>query len=216
MGSAGLGYVEYATIIEDTLARGRLGGNLCCGRIRRFVQITSTNSHWEQKQKFLIPLATRSAPRRMGLTEPSAGRMLRERARCSAPGWWLGCQRRRRHFITHAISRPTLASLFASTDRTKGNRGITAFIFQKRYKRVFRRQRRKTSSGCARLKPPASYLKTVTCRMKAARRRRHGFYQCRCRYWMAATHFYSRSGCRHGAGRVRIRIALRERTGTIR
>jgi len=38
------GYVEYATIMKNSRACGRLGWESLLRRIRRFVQITSTNS----------------------------------------------------------------------------------------------------------------------------------------------------------------------------
>src|SRR5437667_2961068 len=72
-GGAGLGYVEYATIIEE-LSRvdGSVGisvaahTSLCSNHIYEF-------GTEEQKQKFLIPLASGQHLGAWGLTEPSAG-----------------------------------------------------------------------------------------------------------------------------------------------
>src|SRR5437667_1412208 len=72
-GGAGLGYVEYATIIEE-LSRvdGSVGisvaahTSLCSNHIYEF-------GTEEQKQKFLIPLASGQHLGAWGLTEPGAG-----------------------------------------------------------------------------------------------------------------------------------------------
>jgi len=72
-GGAGMGYVEYATIIEE-LARvdGSVGlsvaahNSLCSNHIYTF-------GTEEQKQKYLVPLAQGEAFGAWGLTEPQAG-----------------------------------------------------------------------------------------------------------------------------------------------
>src|SRR5438309_11840178 len=72
-GGAGLGYVEYATIIEE-LSRvdGSVGisvaahTSLCSNHIYEFGTDT-------QKQKYLVPLATGEQLGAWGLTEPGAG-----------------------------------------------------------------------------------------------------------------------------------------------
>src|ERR687883_1776922 len=72
-GGAGMGYVEYATIIEE-LARvdGSVGlsvaahNSLCSNHIYQF-------GSEEQKQKYLVPLAQGKHLGAWGLTEPGAG-----------------------------------------------------------------------------------------------------------------------------------------------
>ena len=72
-GGAGMGYVEYATIIEE-LSRvdGSVGisvaahNSLCSNHIYQF----GTEA---QKQKYLVPLASGKHLGAWGLTEPSAG-----------------------------------------------------------------------------------------------------------------------------------------------
>src|ERR1044072_3528942 len=72
-GGAGMGYVEYATIIEE-LSRvdGSVGisvaahNSLCSNHIYQF----GTEA---QKQKYLVPLASGEHLGAWGLTEPSAG-----------------------------------------------------------------------------------------------------------------------------------------------
>ncbi|MEJ7617012.1 MAG: acyl-CoA dehydrogenase [Pyrinomonadaceae bacterium] len=129
-GGAGMGYVEYVTIIEE-LARvdGSVGisvaahNSLCSNHIYLF-------GTEEQKRKFLVPLARGEHLGAWGLTEPGAG--------SDASGTRTTAVRRNGHwlingsknFITHAIHGDTCVAM-AVTDRSQGNRGISAFIFEK-------------------------------------------------------------------------------------
>ncbi len=136
-GGAGMGYVEYATIIEEL---GRVCGSvglsvaahnsLCSNHIYMF-------GSEEQKQKYLVPLAQGESFGAWGLTESQAGSdsagtrttAVREPAEAGTPseGWKVNGSK---NFITHAIACNTLVAV-AVTDRSKGNRGISAFIFDK-------------------------------------------------------------------------------------
>jgi alkylation response protein AidB-like acyl-CoA dehydrogenase len=129
-GGAGMGYVEYATIIEEL---GRVDGSvglsvaahnsLCSNHIYTF-------GTEEQKQKYLTPLAGGESFGAWGLTEPQAGSDAsgtRTTAIRSNGGWTVNGAK---NFITHAISCNTLVAV-ASTDKSKGAHGITAFIFDK-------------------------------------------------------------------------------------
>ena len=129
-GGAGMGYVEYATIIEE-LSRvdGSVGisvaahNSLCSNHIYQF----GTEA---QKQKYLVPLATRRASGAWGLTEPSAGSDAsgtRSTAVRKDGGWIVNGSK---NFITHAIHADTCVAL-AVTDRAKRSKGISAFIFEK-------------------------------------------------------------------------------------
>jgi alkylation response protein AidB-like acyl-CoA dehydrogenase len=129
-GGAGMGYVEYATIIEE-IARvdGSVGlsvaahNSLCTNHIYMF-------GSEEQKQKYLIPLASGESFGAWGLTEAQAGSDsagTRTNAIRSNGGWKVNGSK---NFITHAISCNTLVAV-AVTDKEKGNRGISAFIFDK-------------------------------------------------------------------------------------
>jgi alkylation response protein AidB-like acyl-CoA dehydrogenase len=129
-GGAGMGYVEYATIIEE-LSRvdGSIGisvaahNSLCSNHIYMF-------GTEEQKQKYLVPLARGEHLGAWGLTEPSAGSDAsgtRTMAVKQNGGWLINGSK---NFITHAIHADTCVAV-AVTDRPKGNRGITAFIFEK-------------------------------------------------------------------------------------
>ncbi|MGD9630459.1 MAG: acyl-CoA dehydrogenase family protein [Pyrinomonadaceae bacterium] len=136
-GGAGLGYVEYATIIEEL---GRVCGSvglsvaahnsLCSNHIYTF-------GSEEQKQRYLVPLAQGESFGAWGLTESQAGsdasgtRTTAVRTGSGSDrgssGWKVNGSK---NFITHAIACNTLVAV-AVTDKEKGNRGISAFIFDK-------------------------------------------------------------------------------------
>lgn len=129
-GGAGLGYVEYATIIEEL---GRVDGSvglsvaahnsLCSNHIYQF-------GTEEQKQKYLVPLTQGETWGAWGLTESQAGSDAsgtRTTAVQSNGGWKVNGSK---NFITHAITGNTLVAV-AVTDKEKGSKGISAFIFDK-------------------------------------------------------------------------------------
>ena len=129
-GGAGMGYVEYATIIEE-LSRvdGSVGisiaahNSLCSNHIYQF-------GSEAQKQKYLVPLARGQHLGAWGLTEPGAGSDAsgtRTTAVRDESGWIINGSK---NFITHAIHGDTCVA-FASSDRTKHDKGITAFVFEK-------------------------------------------------------------------------------------
>jgi len=129
-GGAGMGYVEYATIIEE-LSRvdGSVGisvaahNSLCSNHIYTF-------GTEEQKRKYLVKLAQGEHLGAWGLTEPSAGSDAsgtRTTAVRQDGGWVVNGSK---NFITHAIHADTCVAV-ASTDRSRGSKGITAFIFEK-------------------------------------------------------------------------------------
>ncbi|HEY0006186.1 MAG TPA: acyl-CoA dehydrogenase [Pyrinomonadaceae bacterium] len=129
-GGAGMGYVEYVTIIDE-LSRvdGSVGisvaahNSLCSNHIYMF-------GTEEQKRKYLVPLAQGKHLGAWGLTEANAGSDAsgtRSNAVRQNGGWIVNGSK---NFITHAIHGDTCVAV-ASTDRSKGNKGITAFIFEK-------------------------------------------------------------------------------------
>lgn len=129
-GGAGMGYVEYATIIEE-IARvdGSVGlsvaahNSLCSNHIYMF----GTEA---QKQKYLVPLTQGETWGAWGLTESQAGSDsagTRTNAVKNNGGWTVNGSK---NFITHAITGNTLVAV-AVTDKEKGNKGISAFIFDK-------------------------------------------------------------------------------------
>ncbi len=129
-GGSGMGYIEYATIIEE-IARvcGSVGlsvaahNSLCSNHIY-------TYGTEEQKKKYLTPLAKGESWGAWGLTEAQAGSDAsgtRTTAIRDNGGWKVNGSK---NFITHAIACNTCVAV-AVTDKEKGNRGISAFIFDK-------------------------------------------------------------------------------------
>ncbi|MEK6407273.1 MAG: acyl-CoA dehydrogenase family protein [Acidobacteriota bacterium] len=129
-GGAGMGYVEYATIIEE-LARvdASIGlaiaahNSLGAGHI--FI-----GGNEAQKQKYLSPLAKGEHFAAWGLTEPSSGSdasSMRTTAARRAGGWVLNGSK---NFITNATFAETTVVL-AITDRAAGSHGISAFIIER-------------------------------------------------------------------------------------
>jgi alkylation response protein AidB-like acyl-CoA dehydrogenase len=129
-GGAGMGYVEYATIIEE-LSRvdGSVGisvaahNSLCSNHIYIY-------GSEEQKRKYLVPLAQGKHLGAWGLTEPGAGSDAsgtRTTAARQNGGYVINGAK---NFITHAIHADTCVAM-AVTDRAKRSKGISAFIFEK-------------------------------------------------------------------------------------
>ena len=129
-GGAGMGYVEYVTIIEE-LSRvdGSVGisvaahNSLCSNHIYMF-------GTEEQKQKYLVPLAKGEKLGAWGLTEAGAGSDAsgtRTTAVRRGSNWVVNGSK---NFITHAITGDVCVAV-ASTDRAMRSKGITAFIFEK-------------------------------------------------------------------------------------
>jgi alkylation response protein AidB-like acyl-CoA dehydrogenase len=129
-GGQGMGYIEYATIIEEiarvdpSIALSIAAHNsLGAGHI----QIAANE---QQKQKYLVPLARGEAFAAWGLTEPSSGSdasSMRTTAVRRNGGWVI---RGSKNFITNATFAETTVAL-AITDRTAGTHGISAFIIER-------------------------------------------------------------------------------------
>lgn len=83
-----------------------------------------------QKQKYLVPLAKGDALAAWGLTEPGSGSdaaAMRTTAVKDGDAWVLNGSKM---FITHGTSADTLV-IMAVTDRSKGAKGISAFIIER-------------------------------------------------------------------------------------
>jgi alkylation response protein AidB-like acyl-CoA dehydrogenase len=129
-GGAGMGYMEYAIIIEE-LARVdpavalsvAAHNSLCSGHI--FLAGSE-----EQKRRYLPRLTQGETWGAWGLTEPSAGSDASgtKTVAVEQDGGWL--VNGSKNFITNATYAEICVGM-AVTDREKGNKGITAFIFEK-------------------------------------------------------------------------------------
>src|SRR5216683_4107955 len=129
-GGAGLGYIEYATVIEE-LSRvdGSVGlfvaahNSLCSNHIYKF-------GTEEQKRKYLVPLAQGKKLGAWSLTEPEAGSDAggtRSTAVRNGAHWTLNGSKT---FNTNGHYADTCVAM-AVTDKAKGSHGISAFILEK-------------------------------------------------------------------------------------
>lgn len=129
-GGAGLGYVDYASVIEE-VARvdGSVGiiiaahTSLCAGHI--FIAGTE-----EQKRKYLIPLCKGELLGCWSLTEPQAGSDAsgtRTTARLDGNTWVLNGSKTFTSNGTYA----DLCVAMAVTDRSANKHGISAFIIER-------------------------------------------------------------------------------------
>ena len=129
-GGAGMGYIEYAVVVEE-LSR-------VCGSVG--ISIAAQNSlcsnhiyamgNEAQKQKYLVPLASGQALGAWGLTEPGAGSdagAQQTTAKKEGSYWILNGTK---NFITHGTE-GDIAVVMARTRPGKGTDGISAFILEK-------------------------------------------------------------------------------------
>src|SRR5579884_3448297 len=127
---AGLGYMEYATIVDE-LSRidGSIGisvaahNSLCTGHIFNF-------GTEEQKKKYVVPLAKGEKLGAWSLTEPEAGSDAggtQTTARADGKHWILNGQKT---FTTHGTYGDICVAM-AVTDKSAGRHGISAFILEK-------------------------------------------------------------------------------------
>ena len=129
-GGSGLGYVEYATIIDE-LARVDPSIALAIAAHNSLgvghIFIAGSDA---QKGKYLTPLAKGEHFAAWGLTEPSSGSdaiSMKTTARRRDGGWVLNGSK---NFITNATFAETTVAL-AITDRAAGSHGISAFIIER-------------------------------------------------------------------------------------
>jgi alkylation response protein AidB-like acyl-CoA dehydrogenase len=129
-GGSGLGYFEYAAVVDEiSQVCGSMGlstaahNSLCTGHIMYF-------GNEEQKQKYLPKLASGQWIGAWGLTEPNTGSDAL-RMKCVAKkvdgGWVLNGSK---NWITHGIS-GNVAVVLARTGELLDSRGISAFIVER-------------------------------------------------------------------------------------
>jgi len=129
-GGAGMGYVEYATVIEE-IARvdGSIGlsvaahNSLCTNHIFQY-------GSESQRKKYVTPLARGERLGAWGLTEPSSGSDasgMKTTAVRRDGGWVINGSK---NFITHGIS-ADVCVVIAITNREMRSRGISAFVVEK-------------------------------------------------------------------------------------
>lgn len=129
-GGAGMSAVDYCICIEE-LARVDPSVSLSVAAHNGLgaSHIAMFGSE-EQKGRFLTPLAKGEKLAAWGLTEPSSGSdaaAMRTSAVRDGDGWVLNGSKA---FITHGKSGDTIV-VMAVTDKSKGNKGISAFIVER-------------------------------------------------------------------------------------
>jgi alkylation response protein AidB-like acyl-CoA dehydrogenase len=129
-GGAGMNAVDYCICIEE-LARVDPSISLSVaahnGLGAAHIAMFATE---EQKQKYLVPLASGAKLAAWGLTEPGSGSdaaAMRTTAVKDGSSWVLNGSKM---FITHGTSADTLV-VMAVTDKSKGAKGISAFILER-------------------------------------------------------------------------------------
>ena len=135
-GGAGMGYVEYATVIEE-IARvdGSIGlslaahNSLCTNHIFQY-------GNEAQRKKYVTPLAKGERLGAWGLTEPGSGSdasgmkttaTRRGGGQGGQRGWVINGSK---NFITHGVS-ADICVVIAITNREMRSRGISAFVVER-------------------------------------------------------------------------------------
>jgi butyryl-CoA dehydrogenase len=129
-GGAGAGAVGYVTAIEEiskvcasTGVIMSVNNSLACYPLQTF-------GTEEQKQKFLKPIASGEKLGAFGLTEPSAGTDAGSQASTAVLDGDHYVLNGSKVFITNGCDADTFI-VFAMTDKSKGMRGISAFVLEK-------------------------------------------------------------------------------------
>jgi len=129
-GGAGMDYLSYAIVVEE-LSRGCAGTGVICSAHSSLASDPIYKYGTEaQKKKYLTPMAQGQKIGCFGLTEPGAGS---DAAGIKTTAVRYGDQyvlNGTKNFITNAVE-AKIAVVFASTDKEKGAKGITAFIVEK-------------------------------------------------------------------------------------
>lgn len=129
-GGTGADYISYAIIVEE-LSRvdASMGVTLSAHLSLGSYPIYKFGSH-EQKMKYLKPLAEGTALGAFGLTEPMAGSDASGTRTMYVDGGDCWILNGSKIFITNAYYADTYV-VFAQSDRSKGHKGISAFIVEK-------------------------------------------------------------------------------------
>lgn len=131
-GGAGMGYVEYAIVVEElarvdpSIALSVAAHNgLCTNHILAFASE-------ELKQKYLPDLVSGKKIGAWGLTEPSSGSDAGAMQTTAVKEGGNYILNGTKNFITHGKSGDT-AVVMAITDKSKGKKGISAFVLEKNF-----------------------------------------------------------------------------------
>ena len=129
-GGAGMGYIEYAVVVEE-LSRvdGSVGISIAAHNSLCSNHIYAMGSE-AQKQKYLVPLASGKAIGAWGLTEPGAGSDAGAQVTTAKKEGSHYILNGTKNFITHGTV-GDIAVVMARTSPGRGTEGISAFILEK-------------------------------------------------------------------------------------
>lgn len=129
-GGAGMGYAEYAVVVEE-LSRvdGSVGISIAAHNSLCSNHIYAMGSE-AQKRKYLVPLASGKAIGAWGLTEPGAGSDAGAQVTTAKKEGSHYILNGTKNFITHGTV-GDIAVVMARTSPGKGTEGISAFILEK-------------------------------------------------------------------------------------
>lgn len=129
-GGSGLGYIEYCLIIEELSKVDPSVGLILAAHTSLCSNHINEHGTEEQKRRFLTPLASGLKIGAWSLTEPGAGSDAggtQTTAVRDGDSWTLNGSKT---FTTNG-SVADIYVLMASTDKSKGHRGISAFIIER-------------------------------------------------------------------------------------
>jgi butyryl-CoA dehydrogenase len=132
-GGAGGGTLSYILAVEELSKFCGTTGVILSAHVSLCASVIEKYGTEEQKQKYLIPLAKGELLGAFGLTEPNAGTDASGQqsiAVLQGENYILNGQK---IFITNGGAADVFI-VFAMTDRSKGTRGISAFILEKGFK----------------------------------------------------------------------------------
>ena len=131
-GGAGADNLAYAITVEELSRVCATTGVICSAHTSLCSWPIYNYGTDEQKEKYLVPLAKGEALGAFGLTEPNAGTDAsgqQTKAEDMGDHWLINGTK---VFITNGGYADTYV-IMAMTDKSKGNRGISAFIVDKDY-----------------------------------------------------------------------------------
>ncbi len=129
-GGLGLGELGYCVALEQLGSANAAYGNLIGATVGLFGMAVYLDGSEEQKERYVRPIAEGRAIGSFCLTEPMSGSdaaSLRTTATRRDGGWELNGSKQ---WVTNSPIADYFV-VFAATDRSKGSRGISAFIVEK-------------------------------------------------------------------------------------
>jgi len=131
-GGAGGDSISYAICIEELSRHCATTGVMYSAHISLGTNPIYMFGNEEQKQKYLVPMAKGDKMGAFGLTEPNAGTDSAAQQTTAVKDGENYILNGAKVFITNG-GEADVYIVFAMTDKTKGNRGISAFIVEKEF-----------------------------------------------------------------------------------